>query len=76
MPYSIRKVPGKKCYRIKNTANKRVFSKCSSRKNAIKQLRLLRAIQYNKTFKLLPKEQRPGYIRAMKNKRKTIKQRV
>lgn len=76
MPYSIRKIPGKKCYRIKNTANKRVFAKCSSRKNAIKQLNLLRALQYNKTFKLLPKEQRPSYLRAMKNKRRTMKKRL
>jgi hypothetical protein len=76
MPYSIRKVPGKKCYRIKNTANKRVFAKCSSRKNALKQLKLLRALQYNKTFKLLPRDQRPSYIRSMKTQRKTMKKRL
>lgn len=54
MPYSIRKVRGKSCYRVSNISktrkNKRVFSKCSSKKNATLQLRLLRALQYNKSF--------------------------
>ena len=56
MPFTIRKVPNKKCYRvsrkiIKNhKKNKRIFSKCTSLKNAQKQLRLLHAIDYNKNF--------------------------
>jgi hypothetical protein len=33
-----------------NTQNKRVFSKCTTKARAMKQLRLLRAIQYNKSF--------------------------
>jgi hypothetical protein len=66
MPYVSRKVRGKNCYRVtKKYADKknkrRVFSKCTSLKNAKKQLRLLRAIQYDKKFK-------PN---SRKNRRKT-----
>jgi hypothetical protein len=50
MPYSVRKVPNKKCYRVSNKKTKKVFSKCTSKKNAKKQMRLLRAIENNKTF--------------------------
>jgi hypothetical protein len=51
MPYTIRKVPKKNCYRVTNRKTKRVFAKCSTKENAKKQLRLLRAIEYNKDFK-------------------------
>ena len=50
MPYQSRKVPKKKCYRVTNRKTKRVFAKCSTKENAKKQLRLLRAIEYNKDF--------------------------
>lgn len=50
MPYSIRKVPNKACYRVTNKKTKKVFAKCSSKKNAEKQVRLLRAIENNKGF--------------------------
>jgi hypothetical protein len=50
MPYSTRKVRGKNCYRVYNIKTKKTFSKCTSKKNAEKQLRLLRAIHYNKDF--------------------------
>lgn len=50
MPYTIRKVRGKSCFKLYNRKSKRVFSKCSSKKNVTKQLRLLRAIEYNKNF--------------------------
>lgn len=60
MPYSIRKVSKKSCYRIKNKYTKRVFAKCATKENAKKQLRLLRAIEFNKSFKLLPKGKRPS----------------
>lgn len=63
MPYTMRKVPGKNCYRVTKTnktrksksASRRVFAKCSTKTNAVKQLRLLRAIQYNKNFVLRKK---------------------
>ena len=50
MPYTIRKVRGKRCFKLYNRKTKRVFSKCASKKNVTKQLRLLRAIEYNKNF--------------------------
>lgn len=50
MPYVIRKVPNKACYRVTNKKTKKVFAKCSSKKNAEKQVRLLRAIENNKGF--------------------------
>lgn len=59
MPYTMRKVPNKNCYRVskkysKKTSkkNSKVFSKCSTRTNAIKQMKLLRALEYNKNFTL------------------------
>lgn len=54
MPYKTRKVRNKNCYRVYNPVNKKTFAKCSSKKNAIKQMRLLRAIQYNQSFKTNP----------------------
>ena len=51
MPYKTRKVRGKDCYRVYNTDTKHAFAKCTSKKNAIKQMKLLRAIQFNKGFK-------------------------
>ena len=54
MPFRMRKIPNKSCYTVykKKTKNSghRVFSKCTTLKNAKKQLRLLRAIQFNKDF--------------------------
>ena len=58
MPYAIRKVRGKKCYTLKNIKTKRAFSKCTTLKKAKKQLRLLNAIKYNKSFK--PRKQIKG----------------
>lgn len=51
----MRKVNKKNCYRITNRKSKKVFSKCTTKKNATKQLRLLRAIQYNKDFVFIRK---------------------
>lgn len=59
MPYSMRKVPRKNCYRVskryskklaKTRKTRKVFSKCATRDNAIKQMRLLRALEFNKDF--------------------------
>lgn len=61
MPYRIRHLrkTKKHCYQVISTRKKRVFSKCSTKKNVEKQLRLLRAIQYNKNFKLRPRPLTP-----------------
>ncbi len=50
MPYKSRKVPRRNCYRVYNNKTKKTFAKCTSKVKATKQLRLLRAIQYNKYF--------------------------
>ena len=45
MPYTMRKIPNKRCYRVYNKSTKRVFAKCSSKTKAKKQLRLLRSLK-------------------------------
>ena len=52
MPYQMRKVKNKSCYRVYNKKTKKNFAKCSTKKNATRQLRLLRALQFNKNFVL------------------------
>ena len=44
MPYTLRKMPKKKCYRVYNRDTKRVFAKCTSKTRAKKQVRLLRSL--------------------------------
>ena len=51
MPYKIRKVRNKPCYRVYNPITKITFAKCSTRKNALSQMRLLRGLQNNVTFR-------------------------
>jgi hypothetical protein len=46
----MRKMSKKNCYKVFNRKSKKVFSKCSSLENAKKQMKLLRALQYNKNF--------------------------
>jgi hypothetical protein len=50
MPYAIRKVRNKSCYKVYNKTTKHAFAKCTTKKRAEKQLRLLRAIEGNKNF--------------------------
>lgn len=50
VPYTIRKTYGKNCYRVMNRKTRKVFSKCTTLENALKQDRLLRALLYNPTF--------------------------
>lgn len=50
MPYATRKVRGKNCYKVYNKKTKKVFSRCASKDNAEKQMKLLRAIEFNKDF--------------------------
>ena len=54
MPYKTRKVPRKNCYRVYKPATKkspmRIFAKCATLENAKKQLRLLRALEYNPSY--------------------------
>ena len=50
MPYKIRKVKNQNCYKVYNVKTKRVFAKCTDKKNASKQIRLLRGLEYNSAF--------------------------
>lgn len=74
MPYATRKNRNKNCYKVYNRKTKRVFSKCASQENAKKQLRLLRAMEFNKNF--IPRNDIPSkgrMARIMKNARRTQK---
>jgi len=51
MPYSIRKVPRKSCFRVSNRKTKRVFARCTSKRRAEKQVRLLRALENNRNLR-------------------------
>jgi hypothetical protein len=57
MPYTLKKIhkktnkktnKRKTCYRVQN--KNKIFAKCTSKKNATRQIRLLNAIKYNKNF--------------------------
>lgn len=52
MPFTLRKVNRRACYKVYNRKSKRVHAKCTSKEKAKKQLQLLRAITYNKNFQL------------------------
>lgn len=51
MPYKIRKVRNKSCYKVYKPKTRKVFAKCSTLENARKQVRLLTAIENNKSFR-------------------------
>jgi hypothetical protein len=44
MPYTIRKLPNKSRYRVYNTKTKRIYSRSTTRKKAMKQLALLKTL--------------------------------
>lgn len=55
MPYTIRKVPKRNCYSVKSAIkrkgrSRRVYAKCTTKAKAKKQVRLLRAIEFNPKF--------------------------
>ncbi len=52
MPYSLRKVPKRNCYSVKNKKTNKVRSKCTSKAKAKKQIKLLYALESNPNFKL------------------------
>lgn len=59
MPYMVRKVRNKPCYRVSNKKTKKVYAKCSTKENAKKQVKLLRAVENN-----------PKFIEKLRNTRK------
>lgn len=52
MPYRIRKVRNKDCYSVKNLKTNKLSSKCTTRKKANKQIRLLYSLDYNQQRQL------------------------
>lgn len=50
MPYIMKKVNKKNCYSVSNKLTKRVFSNCTTKNKAKKQIKLLLAIENNKDF--------------------------
>lgn len=57
MAYTLRKVPNKNCFKVltnyktknkKNRKTKKVMSKCTTKKKALRQIKLLNAIKYGK----------------------------
>ena len=61
MPYTMRKVKNKSCYRVVNKKTGQVKARCSTKKNAKKQMLLLRALENNPKFrKSLRRKRRSG----------------
>lgn len=52
MPYATRKVRNRRCFKVYNRKSKRVFAKCTSKNKANRQIKLLRAIENNKSFRM------------------------
>lgn len=50
MPYTLRKLKNKNCYKVYNRNSRKLFSNCTTKEKAMSQIRLLKAIQYNKDF--------------------------
>ena len=50
MPYTLRKLKNKNCYKVYNRNSRKLFSNCTTKEKAMSQIRLLQAIQYNKDF--------------------------
>ena len=49
MPFAMRKLRGKKLYRVFNVITKRITAKATSKKKAKAQLRMLNGFYYNVT---------------------------
>jgi hypothetical protein len=54
MPFAMRKLRSKPLYKVYNRITKKVYSKGTTKEKAERQLRLLRAIEYNPAF--VPRE--------------------
>lgn len=77
MPYTIRKVRNKDCYKVVNKINNRIHAKCSTLENAKKQKRLLDAIEYgfkpNRSLKkrsVKKRSKKPSKKRSVKRSKK------
>ena len=68
MPYSYRKVRNKNCFKVFNKKTKKVYSKCTTRDKAQKQIRLLQAIENNSDFAKKIRNTRKKNNVTLKNK--------
>ena len=88
MPYDYRIVPDTDCYEVFNVSSGKVFAKCTTKELAESQLRLLRGIEANPSFRRQIKERRlaakkrADYQSRKKNKRpnkpkkKTVRKKI
>lgn len=67
MPYTIRKVRNKNCYTVRTKKSKKVKAKCTTKEKAKKQIRLLTALEVNKSFARKVKERRRTARRKKSN---------
>ena len=51
MPYKTRKVRNQECYKVYNSDTKQIFAKCTTREKANAQMKLLRGLHYNGSFR-------------------------
>jgi hypothetical protein len=58
MPFKIRKIPNKPCYRVYNAKTKKIHAKCTTKINAKRQLRLLNAVSFGNFIPKLNKSKR------------------
>lgn len=87
MQYRLQYVPSKKCYSVRSKPMKRgirkkgkrytfknkIYAKCTTKSNATKQMRLLRAIKYNPNFVRRPRQtlrrsKRIAYLKTLLRK--------
>jgi hypothetical protein len=76
MPYSIRKVRNQECYTVKNIETGKIHSKCTTRKKAEGQVRLLQSIEsgsYRPSKKNVKGTVKPTRKTARKTTRKTAR---
>lgn len=69
MPYKIRKLPGKNSYRVVNTESGKVKAYNTTKENAVKQLRLLYAIEKGGFIPNRSRKSRSRKSRSRKNTR-------
>ena len=74
MPHSVRKSRGKNCYVVRNKQTRKVFAKCSTKENAIKQSKLLRAIMFNPDF--VPRTLKTTRVKPNKKRTSNTKKRM
>ena len=73
MPYSVRKVNGKRCFSVKNLKTGAIKSICTTRTKALNQVRLLEALENRKRVSIKKTETKKKTATKKKTIRKTKK---